>query len=339
VRSNVRGPFRPVRWVLFAIAIAVLARMLAAADLPRALALIAAAGPWVFLALAPYAVAVSLDAMGWRRLFAAIGRDAPLASLAGVRVRYDAVASTLPAGTVLAESLTPSWLPFGIEEGVAGMGARKCSVGIAQSLYLLASFGVGYAALSARAPQLPWVVFGLAIMLLVVFGVTGATLFFGRVAARARGMLAALPIPRLRAALDARTRAFDSTDAHLQRFARAGARPFGVAILFFLGAWLVEALETWLLLWLLGAHLSPLDVLAFEASLSLLRSLVFFAPGGIGFQDMGYMAALSALGVADAASVGAAFVVLKRGKEIAWAGVGYSLLAASALPRTRGQTA
>lgn len=317
--------------------------MLAAADLPRALSLIEGAGPWVLLALVPYAVAVTLDSLGWRGLLRAIGRDAAVAKLAAVRVRYDAIASTMPAGTVLAESLTPSWLKttagIAIEEGLAAMGARKCSVGIAQAAYLFASFAVGYVALAARAPKLPWIVLGLASMLVVVFGVSAVTLFFGRVAERIHTGLSRLPFTKLQSALAERSRSFESTDMHLRRFAMAGPRPFAVAILFFLGAWLVESFETWLLFWLLGAHLSPLDVLAFEASLSLLRSLVFFAPGGIGFQDMGYMAALSALGVHDAASIGAAFVVLKRGKEIVWALCGYSLLAMSAIPTRIGARA
>lgn len=310
--------------------------MLSSADLPKALSLIEGAGPWVLLALLPYALAVTLDALGWRRLFSAIGRDANLVKLAAVRVRYDAIASTIPAGTVLAESLTPSWVKtttgIALEESLAGMGARKCSVGLAQAAYLLASFTVGYVALAARAPKLPWIVLGLALMLVVVFGASAATLFFGRVAERIHSFLSRLPITKLQTALSNRARSFESTDRHLRRFAEAGPRPFAIAIAFFLGAWLVEAFETWLLLWLLGAHLSPLDVLAFEASLSLLRSLVFFAPGGIGFQDMGYMAALSALGVHDATSIGAAFVVLKRGKELAWALCGYSLLALSVIP-------
>ena len=45
-------------------------------------------------------------------------------------------------------------------------------------------------------------------------------------------------------------------------------------------------------------------------------------------QDLGYVAALGALGVPDAVTAGAAFVVMKRAKELAWALVGYASLLA-----------
>jgi hypothetical protein len=48
-------------------------------------------------------------------------------------------------------------------------------------------------------------------------------------------------------------------------------------------------------------------------------------------QDLGYMAFLSALGsqsgaLGDAAALGAAFVILKRAKELFWVAVGYGVL-------------
>jgi len=58
----------------------------------------------------------------------------------------------------------------------------------------------------------------------------------------------------------------------------------------------------------------------------VLRSVGCFAPGGLGVQDLGYVAALGALGVPDAVTAGAAFVVMKRAKELAWALVGYASL-------------
>ena len=64
----------------------------------------------------------------------------------------------------------------------------------------------------------------------------------------------------------------------------------------------------------------------FEAGLSLLRNLAFFAPGGLGVLDLGYMAYLGALGYPGAATVGAAFVLLKRAKDLFWIAIGYLLL-------------
>jgi uncharacterized membrane protein YbhN (UPF0104 family) len=60
---------------------------------------------------------------------------------------------------------------------------------------------------------------------------------------------------------------------------------------------------------------------------SLVRNVVFVVPAGLGIQDAGYAACFGALGVPEAASLGAAFVLLKRGKELFWIALGYGLLA------------
>ena len=93
-----------------------------------------------------------------------------------------------------------------------------------------------------------------------------------------------------------------------------------------------------MLLQLVGVRLPFATVFAFEASVSLLRSLACFAPGGLGVQDLGYVAALGALGVPDALTAGAAFVVMKRAKELFWAAVGYASLLPVRLPFPRSSS-
>lgn len=95
----------------------------------------------------------------------------------------------------------------------------------------------------------------------------------------------------------------------------------------FLLVWLLEAAETFLILYLLGVHLPWTTVGGLEVSVSLLRNLVFMVPAGIGVQDLGYLAFLRALHVPDVVNVAAAFVLLKRGKECCWAITGYVILA------------
>jgi uncharacterized membrane protein YbhN (UPF0104 family) len=58
---------------------------------------------------------------------------------------------------------------------------------------------------------------------------------------------------------------------------------------------------------------------------SLLRSLVFVVPAGLGVQDAGYAVLLRALGVPDSVEVAAAFSLLKRGRELLWVGLGIAL--------------
>jgi hypothetical protein len=120
--------------------------------------------------------------------------------------------------------------------------------------------------------------------------------------------------------------------AALAPLAAARARLCAAGATFYL-CWLVEALESYLLLRLVGAEISPAQLIALEASITLIRSLAVFVPAGIGFQDAGYLAFLSAFAIPEATQVGTAFLILKRAKEIVWIAVGYAVLAAQAPSR------
>src|SRR5262249_8564336 len=102
-----------------------------------------------------------------------------------------------------------------------------------------------------------------------------------------------------------------------------------VAFLWILGGWFAEAGETWVLLRLLGIDLSFSMVLAFEPVVSFARSAAFFIPAGLGVQDAGYMAFLRQAGIPDAVTRAAAFVLLKRFKELVWIALGWILLLAT----------
>lgn len=149
----------------------------------------------------------------------------------------------------------------------------------------------------------------------------------GRVAARLLGGLRLLPKVALRARVDRSAARFHRTDAELAALFRAGPRRLVKPGFGFLCSWLLEALETFVILRLLGTELDFSTVAGFEVALSFLRNLVFVLPAGLGLQDVGYVLFLRALGVPDALAVGAAFSVLKRGKELFWSLAGYALLA------------
>jgi uncharacterized membrane protein YbhN (UPF0104 family) len=307
------------------LAVGILFHALAGADFARVLMLVGHAGGWVVLALVPHVFAVAFDVTAWRVLIGEIAKP-PIAALVRVRLRCDAFGATLPGGPLIAESMAPMWLSrwMSVDTGVATVAGRKCFVGFAEGLYLLASFAVGFSILGARAEALPWVVLGLGLGMMVLFGGTSLALASGSIAARIHALLASLPIPPLRAWIDDRARSFRSTDERFGALFRSSPRRLVAACLLFVGCWSVEAVETWILLQLLGAHLPLGTVFAFEASVSLLRSIGCFAPGGLGVQDLGYVAAFGAVGVPDVVNVGAAFVVLKRTKEVVWSLIGYS---------------
>ena len=93
-----------------------------------------------------------------------------------------------------------------------------------------------------------------------------------------------------------------------------------------LAQWMCEGAETALILALLGVDLDFVASVSTELTAVLLRSFAFLVPAGVGVQDAGYVAMFDALSGTRLATLGAAFVLIKRGKEIFWIGTGYALL-------------
>jgi glycosyltransferase 2 family protein len=322
-----------LRWIACAVAVGVLVRTLAASDLRLAASLIQNAGPRVCAIFVPCLVALALDTLACRILFSALGRLPSYARLFGARFAGEAVAMSLPAGGVVVESLNlllfkeRCGLAYG--DSIAGMGAKKWLVMRAHAVYITLSVAVGFTFLAERsravvgAPGLPWIVLASALVPLALSLTLEASLARGSAAAKLIEILRRIPSERVRRRLASRKHAFTETDACFARIAGARA-PCARALALFVATWLMESVETLVILRVLGAPIGPREVLSFEAGLSLLRSLAFFSPSGLGVQDLGYVAFLGSLGVPDAAALAAAFVLLKRAKEIVFVVAGYA---------------
>jgi glycosyltransferase 2 family protein len=301
--------------------------------------------PWV---LAPMGAALTLESLGWAWAFWRSGHAVPFWGLWRVRVTSEALAMTLPAGMLFCESTKPFLLArhcgLSTEVSVAGMAVRKYLLLISQAVYISA-FALLGAPFLERASNGMIGRSGLALGLLGVGGVvlcsglaSGITLRDGRIAERIRHALARLPLTALRRSLERSRGRFASTDGELRHFFRGPLLSASSPALLFLASWMLEAVETYLILRLFGVDLPFEAVAAVEVALSFLRHITFILPAGLGVQDLGYVAFLRALGVADPLAIGAAFVLTKRAKECAWALVGYSLFA-SDLRATSGATA
>lgn len=299
--------------------------------------ILASLGPWIFLATVPELVWLLAETVGWQWGFRVLGRRVSFRALFRVRLSMEAVGTTLPGGVVLAESLAPSLLKghadIPVTEGVTGVLARKFLLLGSQAAYMLLIFLVGTRALRETSVKvlghagLEWLVLAGALVLGGAALGVRLTLHRGAVSQRLYALLRALPGSRWRAFLELHRERFCQADHQMSRFFGARKRRLSLPLLPFLFAWLVESAETWLLLDLVGARLDFVTVASFEVVVVLLfRHLLFVLPAGLGAQDAGYVAFLGAVGIRDPVTLGAAFVVLKRGKELAWALLGASCL-------------
>jgi hypothetical protein len=241
-----------------------------------------------------YLAGATADARAWRRL---LPEPRPaVGTLLGLRVSADAATFCLPSGALVAEGLNYAGLSRSLgvpaRPALASLLVRRALLATSHAAVLAAGALLGRGWLEAASPRL--------------LGRAGLEAW---VLAIAAAFLAACGVTLL-----ALRRWIGGGTARLPTL----VAPTGL----FLAVWWIESIETFVLLWLLGARAPWRAVLAFEPLLSLLRSLVVFLPAGLGLQDVGYAMFLGALGAPDAASLSAAFVVLKRSRELAVIAIG-----------------
>jgi hypothetical protein len=312
----------------------ILARLLTSADATALWRAIGHAGPLVATAVLPFALGMTIDAFGTLVLIRALGYRTTLAQVLPVRVASEALHISVPAGVVASDTATAALLDsrcdVRLRDGAVASLARRWLVMRAHAVYIALGALVGWSALAGLSRSLigsgwlPWIVLASAAVPLVLSAAIGAGLLGRSTFAHMRTRLARLPWARLRRWLEAHQHEASATDAQVARL-RAARSANATATLAFLGCWLVEALESVLLLQLVGARVSVPSVFAIEAALSLVRSAAVVAPSGLGVVDLGYATVLPALGADGGAA--AAFVLLKRAKEAAWVLTGYAVLA------------
>ena len=101
-------------------------------------------------------------------------------------------------------------------------------------------------------------------------------------------------------------------------------------------AWVLGALEAWVILHALGAHLSFADVWIMEAFVQSVRAASFFIPAALGTQEAAMLVMINwLLGVQ---SVGVATALVRRARELLWIAASLLLGAAcAATPHQVGQ--
>ncbi len=296
------------------------------------------------LILLPQCLSLLVESWGWRQAFEQMGHRLPLLGLFRARLATEALAQTLPMGVVVCESMKPVLLArtcgADLSTSLAGMAVRKWLLVSSQSLYVGAFAVLSFPVLARISgpmlgvQALPYALGGAALLLLLLAVTSHALLAKGRVVTRVHALLTRLPSKWLRARLSPLEARFAHTDGQLKAFfVTAWSSP--LPLLGFLAGWLLEAADTFLILYLLGVRLPLTTVGALEVSASFLRNVAFMVPAGLGVQDLSYLAFLRALNVADALNVAVAFLLLKRCKECFWAITGYAILALELRPQPK----
>jgi glycosyltransferase 2 family protein len=269
----------------------------------------------LLLACLPYALIMAVDTLGWRYAFA---QDrVPFLRLFGARVVGEALNVLTALGSVGGEAVK-AWLvrrdvPY--EESVPSVVIAKTTITIAQALFLLLGIGLAWATLSMDSRVLRGMLWLLVVEILAVGG------FF---LTQVTGLVARVGRSLTWFGVSAQGSYAEGLDIALRTFYRQHWQRFAVSVGFHFLGWVLGALETFLMLYLLAIPVGVLTATVIEAFGSGVRFATFLVPASIGALEGANAGAFVSLGLG--ASAGLAFSLLRRARQVVWIAAGLVIL-------------
>jgi len=267
---------------------------------------------WQFLLVClPYGVIMVVDTLGWRYAFRY--DRAPFHRLLGARMAGDALNVATALASVGGEAMK-AWLirrdvPY--EESVPALVIAKTTTTVAQALFLLLGIVLALAVLPLDSTVVRTMLWLLLVEVLAVGGfllvqVTGLVRRGGR-------MLKWFGV-------DGGTSHAERLDRALRDYYRRDWRRFALSTAFHLLGWILGAVETYLMLVVLGVDLPLVTATVIEAFGSGVRFASFLIPANIGALEGANTAVFAALGLTGGA--GLAFTLVRRGRQVVWVVIG-----------------
>jgi Lysylphosphatidylglycerol synthase TM region len=272
---------------------------------------------------AVYGIGCLLDTAAWKVILTTPSKTISFSKLFQIHIAGESMYRFIPAGVVVGEAakvfLLTKQSRFNGPEAISSLVIRKLLMGLSQGLYI--GLGVFLGILLSRVSVFVQLVsVGISLLVIGVFLAIGIKLSRGSLFNWLFRFLRKMPFVGTK--VEKNKVFFEQTDFELKFFFVQKRRQGVLAFLLFFGGWLTEAFETYLIIAVLGIQVLAYQVMIFEPMVSLTRSLAFFIPGGLGVMDSGYVSAFGSAGIANVVTAGAAFIVIKRSKELFWIVVG-----------------
>jgi uncharacterized protein (TIRG00374 family) len=265
----------------------------------------------------PVALVMMFDTLGWQ--FAFLRAGVAFRTLLEARLAGEAFNLVTPTAALGGEAVK-AWLLRGLvplDASVSSVIVAKTTITIAQGLFLLLGVALAFASTPTRSPLLYGMLWLLAIE---------AVALAGFVVAQTRGMLTWGGRLVTRLGLDhGHSEALGRIDDVLARFYRTAPGRLALSIAFHLVAWLLGAVETWLILRFLGAPVSLTTATVIEAFGAAVRFATFLVPASLGALEGGFVVTFAALGLGSTTAI--AFSLVRRMREALWVGLGLVVFA------------
>lgn len=277
------------------------------------------------LILLPQAVTNVFKTAAWRSAFP--DRRPRFGLLYSVRLAGEAVNETTPTATMGGDALKAFLLArlaggVPLEEGLVSVLVAKATLVGALGAFIASACALAWALSDVPGSMIALLALLAAYMVASTGGFMWAQLRALRLGGRA---LAWIGLGERAVAAAGRLH------EDLRRFYRDErgrvARSFGHSLV----GWATGALETWLMLALLGSPVSLMTALVIEAGAAGVRAVGFLIPGSLGVLEGGIVGLFALLRMDPA--TGLAFGIVRRIREATWILLGYVCLAFLRAPR------
>ena len=295
----------------------------------------------LFLVLIPPVLELIAETFGLALCIPGSPTPGRLLKVLPARIGCDALTNSLPAGVVAAETLRPVLVSrackLPIEEGVAACLMGKINMAAAQGLFLaitMALLALGSSGHAYSGTLSVSTIITVIVVLGLVFAAVGY-IYTGERLTQLTSLLKRIAWNRWRRFLSRIESSVHRIDATILHFARRDQKAVVASLVSFVVGWILLGSVSFLILRILGEHVSLGQGLLMEGTVSLLRIAFFFIPSAFGPAEAAYVSFITAFGVADPAAVALAFIAIKRSQELLWIALGYLALLFSGKQKSR----
>lgn len=290
-------------------------------------------GWWMAVVLLPFAVVLSIDALGWRYTFAReYIRDVRYRTMWYVRLCGEAVNNVIPSMYVGGEA-TKVYLLHKRGVPVAATTAAavrsKTAQSVAQSTFvalaalmaaLLLAPGATLDLPGIRIPAKPLFI-GLAVMgflfMALLFLLQSRGIFMTLL-----GWVRALGL-KLRRMVKHEER-LRRMDEAIFNFYSKSRRRFARCTLVYLLGWMFDTVEIMLVSYLLGTPVAWHEALVIEAFIGVAKGVYVLVPGAFGVQEYAVVALFTMFGYPEA--LGMQYAIIRRARDLSFTALGWGFL-------------
>jgi hypothetical protein len=275
-------------------------------------------GPGWFFIIGQEILPILANTAGWNYAFAPQQRTVRFGNLLRMRLAGDSLNYLVPSATLGGEIWRVNSLrrDASVPVGAASVALAKFNQFLGQALFIALGLSLAAPFAPLKPELIPWLWGALA----------GCLLLLGMIFVALRRCLFGKMADILRAWLPSRLASYlpgdriEEMDGYIAASLSRGRTAFWASTALFALGWALGSVEVFLIFHFLGLPINVATAVTVETLSIFLDLVLFFMPAKLGTQEGGKVLIFLSLGLSPVA--GLSFGVIRRVRELAWAGIG-----------------